>query len=251
MKAEGSSNKSILNCESGRMLIVEESDTPLAGNAPMLQIAQDGREEGYILFSKLPDCPLSECDGPGMFLSILTRPTLPVQEAGILPAVAAVAVARAIERLSESRIRIRWVNDLFHEHDKICSMVTSTRLSPEGQLEYAVIGMALCLSTEHFPPKLGDVIRRVFNGELRELPSRLGDAIALEFFTIYDRLKIDRSFMEEYRERSMMIGKRAKVLVGDTYLRGRITGIDEHAGLTVELRGGATMTVASRSEIIF
>ncbi|MBQ8351249.1 MAG: hypothetical protein IJY20_04295 [Clostridia bacterium] len=243
--------KSVLSCESGRMIIVEESETPIAGNAPLSELAQNGKEEGYILFSELPACPLDDCDGPGMFLSILTRPALPVQEAGILPVVAAVAVARAIEKLSESRIRIRWVNDLFHGEDKLCSMVSSTRLSPEGQLEYAVIGMSLCLSSNHFPPKLGDVIRRVFNGELRELPSRLSDAIALEFFSIYDRLKIDRSFMEEYRLRSMIIGKRVKVLVGDTYIRGRVIGIDDHACLTVELRSGAKMTIASRSEIVF
>ena len=91
----------------------------------------------------------------------------------------------------------------------------------------------------------------MFNGELRELPSRLSDAIALEFFSIYDHLSTDRSFMEEYRERSSVLGKRAKVLVGDTFLRGRVVDIDDHACLTVELRSGAQMTVASRSEIVF
>ena len=251
MTEQNKSKKSVLSCESGRMLIVEESEKPIAGNATMLELAQNGKEEGYILFSELSECPLGDCDGPGMFLSILTRPDLPVQEVGILPVVAAVAVARAIEKLSESRIRIRWVNDLYHGEEKLCAMVSSTRLSPDGQLDYAVIGMSLCLSSNHFPPKLGDVIRRVFNGELRELPSRLSDAIALEFFTIYDRLKIDKSFMEEYRLRSMVIGKRVKVLVGDTYIRGKVIGIDDRACLMVELRSGTQMTVASRSEIVF
>lgn len=251
MEERNDRNKNVLSCESGRMIILEESEQPIAGNAPLQELAQRGQEEGYVLFSELPKCPLGDCDGPGMFLSILTRPTLPVQEAGILSAVAAVAAARAIEKLSESRIRIRWVNDLFHSEDKLCAMVTSSRLSPEGQLEYAVIGMSLCLSNNHFPPKLGDVIRRVFNGELRELPSRLSEAIALEFFTIYDRLKIDRSFMEEYRLRSMVMGKRVKVLVADTYIRGKVVGIDDHACLTVETRSGAQMTISSRSEIVF
>lgn len=250
-EASAEAKKNILTCESGRMVIIEEREAPAAGNGPMLELAQAGKEEGYILFSPLPACPLDDCEGGGMFLSLLTRPTLPASEAGLLQAAAAVAVARAIEKLSESRIRIRWVNDLFHGNEKLCAMVTSAKLAPEGQFEYVIIGMALCLSGRHFPPKLGDVIRRVFNGELRELPSRLSDAIALEFFAIYDHIKTNRRFLEEYRERALVIGKRVKVLVGDTYLRGRVTGIDDHACLTVELRSGATMTVASRSEIVF
>lgn len=249
---DSASKRVVLSCESGRMIIVDEQEPPCLGNAALLTMAQEGKEEGYVLFSQLPECPFDDCDTPGLFLSILTRPTtLPVQEAGLLSAAAAVAAARAIERLSESEIRIRWVNDLLHDGEKLGSMSISTRLTPEGQLDYAVIGMMLCLSAEHFPPKLGDVIRRVFNGELRELPSRLSDAIALEFFSIYDRLSTDRSFMEEYRERSSVLGKRAKVLVGDTFLRGRVVDIDDHACLTVELRSGAQMTIASRSEIVF
>lgn len=245
------SKKNVLSCESGRMIIVEESEAARRGNAPLLALAQDGAEEGRVLFSELEGCPFDDCETPGLFLSLLTRPTLPLGEVGLLPAIAAVAVSRAIEKLSETRVRIRWVNDIYHGDEKLCAMVTSTRLSPEGTLDYAVIGMTLCLSTDHFPPKLGDVIRRVFNGELRELPSRLSEAIALEFFAIYDHLATDRSFMDEYRERSTVIGRRAKVLVGDTYLRGRIVEIDDHAGLTVELRSGARMTVSSRSEIVF
>ena len=243
--------KSILSCESGRMLIVEKTEEPQEGNATMLALAQSGKEEGYVMFSELPECPLDDCGGQGLFLSLLTRPTMPIAEVGILSAVTAVAVARAIERVSEVQVGIRWVNDIFHGEDKMCAITTSSRLLPNGTAEYVVFGISLCLSGEHFPPKLGDVIRRVFNGETRDLPSRLSDAIALEFFTIYDRLKSDRSFIEEYRSRSTVIGKRVKVLVGDVYIRGKVVGIDDRACLTVEFRRGARMTVSSRAEIVF
>ncbi len=249
MPKEGS--KTVLTCESGRMVIIEECEAARGGNAPLLALAQEGKEEGYILASTLEGCPFDDCDTPGLFLSILLRPTIPVQDAGLLSAAAAVAVAKAVERLSEIRVDIRWVNDLFHAGHKMAAMVTSTRLTPEGQFDYAVLGIALCLSPAHFPPKLGEVIRRVFRDELRALPIRLAEAIAEEFFAIYDRLGSDRSFMDEYRARSMVIGKRAKILVGDTFLRGRIADIDEHAYLSVALRSGRRMTVSSRSEIVF
>ena len=251
MQSTGAGKKNVLSCESGRMIIIEESTTPLAGNAAILALAQEGKEEGYVLFSELPQCPLDDCGGRGLFLSLLTRPTMPVQEAGLLSALAAVAAARAIEKVSGTPIRIRGVNDLIHDGEKICTMTTSSRLLPEGELEYAAIGMSLCLSGEHFPPKLGDVINRVFNGELRDLPSRLSEAIALEFFNLYDQMKTDRSFLQEYRTRTTILGKRVKVLVGNTYMRGRVIDIDEHACLTVALRGGERVTVSSRSEVVF
>lgn len=251
-QSENATTKTVLNCDSGRMIILEKTQVNSAGNAALLTLAQQGKEEGYILYHELPSCPLDDCHTPGLFLSILTRPSfLPVQEAGMLSAAAAVAAARAIEKLSEIHVRIRWVNDLFHHENKLGAMITSTRLTPEGHWDYVVIGMTICLSPEHFPPKLGDVIRRVFNGELRALPSRLSDAIALEFFNIYDHLTTDRSFMKEYRERSSVIGRRVKVLVGDTYIRGKVIGIDDHACLSVELRSGSHMAISSRSEIVF
>ena len=173
------------------------------------------------------------------------------QKAGILSAVTAVAAARAIEEIADTEISIRWVNDLFSPHHKLGAMMTSGRITPNGYLDYAVIGMTIALSPEDFQPKLGDVIRQVFGDESKTLSTRLTEHILLEFFTIYDRMMTDRAFLSEYRERSSIIGRRVRVLRAGRYARAQVVDIDEAAQLVVRFRDGSEATVSSRSEVIF
>lgn len=246
-----SDTKTVISCESGRMVIIEQEDRERADNARVLEMAKNGKEEGYVLFSETADGTVLQPGAPGLFLSILVRPVMHAQRAGMLSAATAVAVARAMEAVSDLSIRIRWVNDLYCDTQKLAAMMTSARIKPNGYFDYAVIGITVSLSPSHFQPKLGDVIRRVFNGELRSLSARLTEAIVREFFAIYDKMSVDAGYLAEYRARSMVIGRRVKVLVGDAYVRAKIVGIDENACLTVEAKGGARMTISSRSEIVF
>lgn len=251
MGSENSSHKTVLSCESGRMVIIEETERERADNARVLELAREGKEEGYVLFSETAECGTLEPHTPGLFLSILVRPVFHAERAGLLSAATAVAVARAVERIADLSVGIRWVNDLFTGGDKLAAMMTSARVKPNGHFDYAVIGITVSLSPAHFSARLGDVVRRVFNGELRPLSVRLTEAIVYEFFSIYDKMGSDRTFLEEYRSRSILTGKRVKVLYGDTYVPARVTGIGEDGSLHVRLRKGTELAVASRAEIVF
>lgn len=55
---------------------------------------------------------------------------------------AAVAAARAAERLCGAPIRIKWVNDLWKNGRKVCGILTEAALDLEsGMLDYAVLGL--------------------------------------------------------------------------------------------------------------
>lgn len=241
----------VLSCPNGRMVVLEQVDEERANNEALVEMARAGKEEGYALFAETRENGLLSNDAPGLFLSILVRPGIHAQKAGILSAVAAVAAARAIEDVSDTEISIRWVNDLFSPHHKMGAMMTSGRITPNGYLDYAVIGMTIALSREDFQPKLGDVIRQVFGDEAKSLSTRLTEHILMEFFTIYDRMLTDRAFLDEYRERSNIIGHRARVLVGNRYVRGKVAAIDENALLVVRLHDGREVTISSRAEVVF
>ena len=242
----GEGEKTVLSCKSGRMVIIEKSVRECAGNARVLELAQEGHEEGYVLYSETEGE-----EAPSLFLSLLVRPVFHAENAGLLSAATAVAVSRAIERVSTAKVGIRWVNDLFADGEKLGAMMTSARVRPNGYFDYAVIGITLSLPSALFESRLGDVVRRVFNGELRPLSARLTEAVVQEFFAIYDGLSGDRSFLEEYRRRSTVIGKRVKVLLGENYLPARVFGIGDDATLHVRLRNGTEVAVASRSEVVF
>lgn len=244
--------KEILNCPNGRMVILEHTGPDEASTSAVAALARDGKDEGFARYAALPSNQVNSMDAPGLFLCILVRPGIHAKKAGQLSAIAAVAVARAVEKISPIDVRIRWVNDLYHGSRRIAAMMTAAQIKPNGFLDYAAIGISLCLAPDDFPPKLGDVIRQVFeNGETRDLPPRLAEAILFEFFNIYDVMMTDNSYMEEYRRRSLSIGRSVRILTAPSMRSGRVVDIDNNACLVVELRDGRRVTIASRSEISF
>ncbi len=245
-------NKTVITCESGRMVIIEQEARERADNARVLEMAQAGKEEGYVLFSEIAGGTSIDEEAPGLFLSLLLRPMMHAGRAGLLSAAAAVAVAEAMEEVADGvHVSVRWVNDLYIGNEHIGGMATSARIKPNGNFDYAVLGILLSLPPKRFQPKMGDVVRRVFGGETRSLPARLTEEIVRRFFALYDKMGSGTGFLAEYRRRSCIIGKRVKILMGDTYVRARVRGIDDNAYLTVETSGGSTMTVSSRAEVVF
>lgn len=250
--ATDDARRCVLSCPNGRMVVLEQVEESRACNDTLAEMARAGKEEGYALFAETPENGLLPNGAPGLFLSILVRPGIHARKAGILSAASAVAAARAIEEISDTKITIRWVNDLFSPQHKLGAMMTSGRITPNGYLDYAVIGITVALSEEDFRPKLGDVIRQVFSDESKALSARLTEHILLEFFTIYDRMLTDRAFLDEYRARSAnLIGRRVKVLSQGRFVRAHVSHIDDNALLVVRLRDGREQTIASRSEIVF
>ena len=58
----------------------------------------------------------------GLYMSILLRPEIGARQAVGLTAMAAVAAARAAEKLCGAPIRIKWVNDLWKNGRKVCGI---------------------------------------------------------------------------------------------------------------------------------
>lgn len=246
-----SSDRTVLTLENGRMVILARTEAERANTETLAELARQGKEEGYALFTECIHNHLGPDDAPGLSLSILVRPSIHAQKAGMLSAIAAVAVARAVERISDLTVRIRWVNDLFCGTRKLAVMMTNARITPGGYLDYAVIGVSVALPPEYFKPKLGDIVTQVFSGDMQPLGVRLTEHILEEFFLLYDKMTVDSSYMEEYRARSMILNRRVRVLVGSTYVRGRVCAIDDHAHLVVELRKQQICTVDSPSKVLF
>ena len=84
------------------------------------------------------------------------------------------------------------------------------------------------------------------------MSERLTEAFIGEFFALYENYDSDRTFMREYKERSLLIGRRVKVRDGnEQLLPGKVCDVDNDARLIVETKDGERIAVTSRSEIIF
>lgn len=80
--------------------------------------------------------------GKGLYLSVVLRPPWPAREAGWLSLVAALAGARALDRLGVRGVRIKAPNDVYVGTRKIAGILVEPRLGGD-RIEFAVVGIGL------------------------------------------------------------------------------------------------------------
>lgn len=185
----------------------------------------------------------------GIYMSILLRPKMTAEESLFLTTAAAVAVAKSIENVSGCDAKIKWVNDIFCNGRKVCGILTEATLDIEsGGLQYAVVGIGINIipPKEDFPSELHGVATSIFDkdGYYVEAKSKLVALILDEFWQYYQNIS-SRNFLDEYRERSNIIGKEVTVHYANKKERATVLGIDDQCHLTVRTANGEVKSLSS------
>jgi len=191
----------------------------------------------------------------GIYMSILLRPEILLERAVLITSMAAVAVARAIERVGGVEARIKWVNDIFLNGKKVCGILTEAGINAEkGTLDYAVLGIGVNVGEMEFPEELKEIATSVSN-ECGFAVSKetLTDAILAELEMWYPTLS-DGSFLEESKKRSVLLGK--EILVLDETVPGgsypaKAMDINERGNLIIERNGARAVLNSGEVSIRF
>lgn len=186
-------------------------------------------------------------DSTGLYLSLILRPTLDLNDSLLITTSAAVAVAQAIERLTKNSVQIKWVNDLFMNDKKVCGILTEASLNIEnGGLEYAVVGIGINAITKDFPDDIKDIAGSIFSKSPTDMPiiSVLAAEVLNNLSIFMDNLT-DRDYLQEYKNRSFLIGKEILVLKGNEAIPAKAIDIDDRARLVVEYTDGSKEALTS------
>ncbi len=165
----------------------------------------------------------------GLYMSLLLRPAELFGETQMITIAAAVAVCRALETVSGTEPKIKWVNDIYFEERKICGILCESVKDPQSGDELGVIiGVGINCNTDSFPAELENLA-----GSLGICLSRnrLGAEICAE---IYRTLALNRqAILSEYRSRWLMEGKRVCFDRGGRNMHAVVVGIGEDGSLIV------------------
>ncbi len=178
----------------------------------------------------------------GLYMSVLLRPTFSAEKSLGITTAAAVAIAKAIEKLGKNNVQIKWVNDIYIKNRKVCGILTEASMNFEtGGLDYAVLGLGVNVfkPDEGFPKEISRIAGAVFSKQKDEVRSKLAAFILNELFEIYDNME-NSDYIKDYQSRSYLDGKKVKVSVGNTEKEGIVVGIDDNARLLVQLENGET-----------
>ena len=187
----------------------------------------------------------------GLYLSLLLRPRgYSSGEAVRVTTMAAVAACRAIEAVSGQRARIKWVNDICMAGRKVGGILTEGSFDMEtGTLTHMILGIGINVYAprEGFPEELRDIAGSVFPAQHRDAKNRIAAAFLNAFWRLYTA-KDPLAYGEEYRSRSMVIGKPVTVISGERRRYGEALDVDRDCRLIVRF-GDGTVEALSSGEV--
>lgn len=181
--------------------------------------------------------------GSGLYMTLILCKDIALTDGLMLTTLTAVAVARVIRRLTGKLPAIKWVNDIYLGGKKICGILTEAVTNIEsGRIGSVIIGIGINVNTEEFPDELRSTAGSLGTDSLTR--GELAAAIAGEVLTMADDIS-NRSYLDEYRELSMVIGKNITFNRNNTVQRAEAVGIDNSGGLIVRLENGSEETLIS------
>ena len=173
----------------------------------------------------------------GLYLSIVLRPTFSADQAPHLTCAAAVATARAIERVTGVSAQIKWVNDIYCNGKKVAGILTEGTVDMEGGgFEHAVCGIGINVKPpeQGFPDDIAERAGSVCTRDAGAVRSALAAEVLMQFWHVY-RTMFDQSFYEDYRNRCFLLGEAIVVSWNGSRIRARAVDLTEDFKLVIEL----------------
>lgn len=178
----------------------------------------------------------------GVYMSIILRPRQ--ADGCLITSCAAVAVARAIERLCPLTVQIKWVNDLYVGGKKLCGILTEAGFHPDNTLDYVVLGIGVNVAAVDFPSEIADIATSLGNEGCAVERNALIAAILAEWEAAYATIG-SGEFLAESRARSCVLGRQVTITRGNEQFTATARDISDRGHLLVETDDGATVTLLS------
>ena len=220
------------------------------------EYAKRGYPDRYVVFAEKRIKPSSAHSSTneyetGVYMSCILRPSLFPSQASLLGALSATALATALEEHTTNHIGMGWISDVYCNGVRIGKTSIEAKLDDLGTYEYLIVTFKAKLDQKSFPPRMTDMIRKVFESENTSISMIIARNILSKFFKLYSYMKSSSGFMEVYNNKFILRGKNAKYISDTGKKRCKILGIDTYTGaLIIELRHGEVKHVFSQTSIV-
>ncbi len=172
----------------------------------------------------------------GLYVSFLTELKGASKDVLTLTCAASVAVMRAIHRTTGLQVQIKWVNDLYFQEKKIGGILCECIAPPNvPERRFLVIGIGINVFSSEFPAELA-TIAGCLGADGTEKETLLL-SILHELMPFIEHPD-DKSYLEEYRKHSCVLGKEIIYFRnGEALGEGTAVDIDEHGALLISCNG--------------
>ena len=226
-----------------QLMLLEETEST---NTLAKRLAEDGNipDEGIIIAAERQTAGRGRLgrsflsDGRGLYFSYLFRPNGSPEENLRITPYAAVAMARAIDSVCGTRVGIKWVNDLYLGGKKLAGILTEGGFDEKGAPRYAIVGIGVNISHRELPEELCHIATDLEKETGRRFDKNLILSAFIDEFDPDDILSTEAC--NEYRERSVILGKCVRVESGGESYEAEAYHITDNCELLVKTQMGET-----------
>jgi len=226
-----------------------------------LRMAQLGDPEGTLVIAEKQEHGrgrmLRSWDSPlakGLWFSVILRPQLSSSQAGLLPYIAGVSVAEAVEAQLGLHPDLKWPNDLLVGGKKFCGILSEVEFE-NGKIKFIVLGIGV--NVNHLA---GDFSRQIRDGatslrlaaETRIDRADLLAAILSKLEQNYERVKTEGfdDLLHRWKTRCSNFKKNVALKQDQTTIEGTFVDIDHEGCLLLKTGSGETKKI-SAGDVIF
>ncbi len=197
--------------------------------------AKNGYPDRYVVFAE--GRKKIEADGKfrgsierGIYMSCILRPSIFPSQASLISSLAAVSMALALDEHTTKDIGIGWVSKIYCDGRIIGGATIEGKLDNFTSYEYIIVTFSISISNDDFPPRLNDLIKQVFESDNTSIPVIIAKNILNKFFAYYSNLRNHSKFMNIYRQRFILRGKKIRYVNNGKKETCKVLGIDENNG---------------------
>lgn len=177
--------------------------------------------------------------GKGIYLSALFRPQIAVKDISLITPFAAVAVARATQRVAGISPGIKWVNDILLCGKKLGGILTEAVVSSTGDgIDDVIVGIGLNVCAGGLPDELADIAISIEDATGKVIDrNRLIAEILSELKPLLCGT-LPSDFLTEYRSRCEILSRRVRVTRGNESFLALAVEVDCDGALIVMRENG-------------
>ena len=158
------------------------------------------------------------------------------------------ALISALEEHTTKPLGLGWVSDVYCDGIRIGGCSVEGKLNSHASYEYMIVTLAVRLDNENFPPRLTDMVRKVFESDNDSIPMIIAKTVLNKFFTAYISIRNPGKYMDSYKRKFIFYDAKIRYRLDGKRITCRVADIDKVTGqMTVRTRQGEVLTVKSPS----
>jgi len=185
----------------------------------------------------------------GLWFSLILRPEMPSHRAGLIPFIASVSIAEAIENKLNLQPDMKWPNDLLLGGKKCCGILSEAEFV-NNKIKFIILGIGI--NVNHNPNDFPDELKNIATSLRIQSEKRVdrADLLAEILFRLeqnYQNIKVSgfEETLSNWKRRCSKFKKRVVIEMEGQKLSGKFIDLDEGGGLILKTEKGEQKKVVA------